>query len=137
MEFPEYLRREIDFVDDPLARLERNENSTKSAIAYCVAIPVLTIIVAFGIALSSRAVGGPICDAGVSTWLCSRRFEILFPVVPGLVAFGGLLGAGWMTYRTWSKGVRWRPWLASMWWLLPFTLLWMTSTGTIAILGQR
>ncbi|PRQ11109.1 hypothetical protein C1Y63_08025 [Corynebacterium sp. 13CS0277] len=131
------MRRELDFVDDPLARLERNENSTRMAILYCVAIPVLTGIVAFAVALTSRAAGGPLCDAGVSSWLCSRTFEILFPVIPGCVALGGVLGSSFLTYWTWRQGVRWRPWLASMWFLMPFFLLWMTSTGTIAILGQK
>lgn len=136
-DFPELLRRELEFFDDPLARLERNENSTKLAIFYCAAVPFLTVIVAFGVALFSRAIGGPLCDAGVSTWLCTRTSEILFPVIPGIVALSGLLGSSFLTYWTWKKGVRWRPWLASMWWLMPFFLLWMTSTGTIAILGQR
>ena len=60
---------------DPLFRLERNRTSTHNAISYAVAVPAITFLVAFVIAMISRTMGGPLCNAGVSTWICSRTFE--------------------------------------------------------------
>ena len=91
---------------DPLFRLERNRTSTHNAISYAVAVPAITFLVAFVIAMISRTMGGT------------------------------LLGA-WITYRVWAHYGRWRPWLAILWVLVPFTLLWMTSFGTMLIIGHR
>ena len=122
---------------DPLFRLERNRTSTHNAISYAVAVPAITFLVAFVIAMISRTMGGPLCNAGVSTWSCSRTFEVLFPAIPGAVALGGTLLGAWITYRVWAHYGRWRPWLAILWVLVPFTLLWMTSFGTMLIIGHR
>ena len=104
---------------DPLFRLERNRTSTHNAISYAVAVPAITFLVAFVIAM------------------ISRTFEVLFPAIPGAVALGGTLLGAWITYRVWAHYGRWRPWLAILWVLVPFTLLWMTSFGTMLIIGHR
>ena len=44
---------------DPLFRLERNRTSTHNAISYAVAVPAITFLVAFVIAMISRTMGGP------------------------------------------------------------------------------
>lgn len=122
---------------DPLYRLERNQNSTRNAIGFAIAVPMLTFLTAFVVAMISRTLGGPLCSAGRATWICSRRFEILFPLLPGLVSVGGTFLAAFITYRVWSRYGRWRPWLAILWVLVPFTLFWITSTGPILIIGQK
>ncbi|MDO4684924.1 MAG: hypothetical protein Q4A92_00095 [Corynebacterium sp.] len=123
--------------DDPLIRLERNQSSTRQAIAFAISVPVLTFLTAFIIAIISRTNGGPLCDAGISDWICSREYEIIFPLVPGIIAFSGTILAAWITYLKWRSYNRWRPWLAIIWFLMPFTLAWMTGFGTMLIIGQR
>lgn len=123
--------------DDPLVRLERNVDSTRQAISFAVAVPALTFLTAFIIAIISRTTGGPLCDAGISDWICSRQYEILFPLVPGAIALFGTILAAWITYAKWRSYQRWRPWLAIIWFLMPFTLGWMTGFGTMLIIGQR
>ena len=61
----------------------------------------------------------------------------LFAAIPGAVALGGTLLGALITYRVWAHYGRWRPWLAILWVLVPFTLLWMTSFGTMLIIGHR
>ncbi|WP_370625807.1 hypothetical protein [Corynebacterium sp. TAE3-ERU16] len=126
----------LDYEADPLLRLERNNSSTRQAIIYALAIPPLTFLTAFVVAMISRAQGGPLCDAGTSSWICSRTYEILFPVIPGTVTLGGTLGAAWITYRRWARYERWRPWLAALWPLMLFTLAWITGVGTMAVIGS-
>ncbi|WJZ03935.1 hypothetical protein [Corynebacterium freiburgense] len=146
-EISEELRRAIELptgkepseqiTDDPLERLERNQSSTRQAIAFAIAVPVVTFLTAFIIAIISRTSGGPLCDAGISDWICSRQYEILFPIIPGVIALSGTLLAAWITYVKWRSYGRWRPWLAIIWVLMPFTLAWMTGFGTMLIIGQR
>ncbi|MBI8999865.1 hypothetical protein JDV76_02595 [Corynebacterium sp. CCM 8864] len=126
----------LDYEADPLLRLERNNSSTRQAIIYAFSIPPLTFLTAFVVAMISRTQSGPLCDAGTSDWICSRTYEILFPVIPGLVTLGGTLGAAWITYRRWARYERWRPWLAALWPLMLFTLAWTTGVGTMAVIGS-
>nr|WP_232958807.1 hypothetical protein [Corynebacterium marambiense] len=126
----------MDYEADPLLRLERNNSSTRQAIIYAFSIPPLTFLTAFVVAMISRTQSGPLCDAGTSDWICSRTYEILFPVIPGLVTLGGTLGAAWITYRRWARYERWRPWLAALWPLMLFTLAWTTGVGTMAVIGS-
>lgn len=127
---------DLDYEADPLLRLERNNTSTRQAIIYGFTVPVLTFLTAFVVATISRTQGGPLCDAGTADWICTRTHEILFPVIPGIVATGGTLGAAWITYRRWARYERWRPWLAALWPLMLFTLGWITSVGTMAVIGS-
>lgn len=139
LDFPDRTRKrsDLELEIDPLYRLERNERSTHHAIAYAIMVPVITAALGLALALISRGRGGPICDAGQATWICSRTFEILFPLVPWLFSFGGFIGAAVITYRQWSRCLRWRPWLAIMWVLGPFTMGWGTAFGTLLIVGQH
>ncbi|MEZ2122049.1 MULTISPECIES: hypothetical protein [unclassified Corynebacterium] len=127
---------DLDYEADPLLRLERNNSSTRQAIVFALAVPPLTFLTAFVIAMISRAHGGPLCDAGTSIWICSRTYEILFPVIPGLVTLGGTFGAAYITYRRWARYERWRPWLAALWPLMLFSLAWITGVGTMAVIGS-
>lgn len=106
------------------------------ALGYALSIPVLTFFTAFIVAAISRSAGGPLCDAGLASWICSRRFEILFPVISDAVAFAGVLGCAWICYLQWRKQGDWKPWLAVLWAVMPFSLLWFTATGTMAIIGH-
>ncbi|WP_297188445.1 hypothetical protein [uncultured Corynebacterium sp.] len=127
---------EADLEFDPLLRLERRHKSSVAAVVWGFATPILTILTGLLVAVIGRASGGPLCEAGLATWLCTRWSEIAICVVPLAVAFGGLIGAGINCYIKFKTYNRWWPWLAVMWVLLPFSLGWMTSFGTIAIIGR-
>lgn len=121
--------------DDPLKRLEKKEYTWRQAVRYAVGVIAATLLTALVIAIIGYLVGGPNCDAGTSTFICSRTFELLFPLVPGAISLIGALYCFWMTYVRWKSFSNWRPWLAMCWVLMPWTLAWMTSTFTIAMLG--
>lgn len=127
---------ELDYEFDPLLRLERRHKSSVQAVVWGFAVPILTILTGFLVAVIARANGGPLCDAGLASWLCTRWAEIAICVAPLIVSFGGLIGAGIQCYIKFKTYNRWWPWLAVMWVLIPFTLGWMTSFGTIAIIGR-
>lgn len=127
----------LDLEMDPLLRLEQHARSTRQAIAYVIAVPLFTLLTAAVILFISRTEGGPLCDAGSAHWVCTRTEEILFPVIPGLVALLGAFGAMWITYFKWARFDRWRPWLATIWPLVLFFLAWATSTGTMVIIGHK
>lgn len=135
---PEILQQFEDFdpLLDPLYRLEVHRRSTIQAMVFALVIPAVTLATALAIAFVSRGIGGPLCEAGLATWLCTRTAQIVFPVVPGLIALGGTITAALITYFKWARYNRWRPWLAIIWFLMPFSLFWIVSTGTILILGH-
>ncbi|MDY6049443.1 MAG: hypothetical protein SPI77_02570 [Corynebacterium sp.] len=134
---PEYKYTEVDYEIDPLLRLERANRSTRQAIIYIIASPLITLFSGLVVAFFSRVQGGPLCDAGYATILCTRRAEILFTVVPMSVAFLGFLGCCLILYLKWRAYTRWTPWLAILWPLAFVCLGWMTAFGTLAILGPR
>ena len=126
---------EADLDFDPLLRLELDQKSRRQAIYWGIGTAVAVIVTAIIIAVIGSAVGGPNCDAGYSSFICSRSFELAFPLIPGAVALGGTFGAMWICYLKWSRYQKWTPWLAVTWILIPLSLLWITSTAQIAILG--
>ncbi|WP_448851896.1 hypothetical protein [Corynebacterium sp. 335C] len=128
-------RRDRTAGEDPLDRLERNVRSGRMAYWYTGAVIVLTILSAIVVAVAGAVSGGPLCDAGHSSFICSRTWEIVFPLVPSAVSLVGALGGFWQCYSKWRRFERWRPWIAMVWILLPWTLIWMTSTMPILMLG--
>lgn len=137
MDRPRRRFSKLDLEMDPLLRLEDNRKSVRNAIIFAIMIPVVTLFTGLVIALISRSQGGPICDSGYSNWICTRTYEILFPVLPGIVSFGGLLVACGITWRQWAQDRYWQPWLGIIWILIPFTLLWATGVGAMAIVGHH
>lgn len=123
--------------DDPLERLERRMYSGRPAYVYTGAVIVATLVAGLIVGIAGYLSGGPTCDAGKSTFICSRTWEIAFPVIPAVVSLFGCLGGFWRTYVEWKHFRNWRPWLAMCWVLMPFTLMWMVSTFGILILGIK
>lgn len=121
---------------DPAVIAAANRRSTKQAIAWALATPVLTFVVAFLLALLSRVIGGPLCQDGTATWVCSRAAEIWWPLATCVVPVGGALGSGVILYRKYLSYQRWRPWMGTFWFLIPFAMLWMVTVLQMAIIGH-
>ncbi|WP_295626397.1 hypothetical protein [uncultured Corynebacterium sp.] len=121
--------------DDPLRHLERKDYSWRPALKYAAAVVGATFLTAIILGVASAIIGGPNCDDGSHVFICSRAFELAFPLVPGAVSLIGALGGFYMTYVRWKNFGNWRPWLAMCWVLMPWTLAWMTSTFSIAMFG--
>lgn len=128
---------ELDYEADPLLRLERNNKSTRQAIWFFVGVIVATTLSAILIWISSKVIGGPYCDADSSAQLCSRTFQLLFAIVPTSVAFFGLFGSAFITYYKWKNHQRWRPWVAVIWFIMPFCMAWITSVGAYLLLDHN
>lgn len=128
---------ELDYEADPLLRLERNNKSTRQAIRFFIGVIVSTTLSAILIWVASKAVGGPYCEADSSAQLCSRTFQLLFAIVPTSLAFFSLFGSAFITYYKWKKHQRWRPWVAVIWFIMPFCMAWITSVGAYLILDHN
>ncbi|WP_246394794.1 hypothetical protein [Corynebacterium anserum] len=130
---PSHRPTELDYEIDPLLRLERNNRSTRQAIVFFIGTIVLTSLSAILIWIASSITGGPYCDADPSAILCSPAYRVVFMVIPPLLALGGLFGGAWIAYMKWKKHQRWRPWIAVIWFIMPFTLAWVISAGSMLI----
>lgn len=123
--------------DELLENLERSMYSGRPAYIYTGAVVGITLLAGLIIAIAGAMAGGPTCDAGKSSFLCSRTWEILFPVVPAVISLVGCIWGFWRTYVEWKHFRNWRAWLAMCWVLMPFTLMWMVSTFGILMLGVQ
>lgn len=121
----------LDYEADPLLRLERNARSTRQAVIYFVAVLLIPILVAFIIALISRSSGGVYCTTDEGTWLCSDAWRIAFGLVPALISLFSLFGAAFLCYQKWKSFQRWRAWLGVTILLIPYTMSWVTTTGSL------
>ena len=129
------------FPDDPLQenphrREIRDQRSTRQAFYYFFGVPVLVMLLAGIIMVISRMSGGPLCEAGEATWLCSRAAQIWFSLLPGVIAMGSVFLAVFITYYKWRSRQRWRWWMAVVWLSMPFALAWITGTGNLLMLGH-
>ncbi len=119
---------------DPVEQEERNRRSGRQAIAWLIGIPALTVVLAVLLGVVFRLVGGPLCDEG-AMFLCTRAAQIWWPVLTSLVPVIGLLGCAVIMVRKLRSYTRWRIWMGVFWIMVPFSMLWMTSTIPIAMTG--
>lgn len=127
---------DLDYMAHPHLRAERNRRSTWQAVWYTVAVCVVSILIGVVVIVLSQIEGGPVCEAGARTLICSRKYEILFPVLTGGFSLLGVFGAMFILWRKWKNYDRWKPWFGSIWFLIPWALTWVTGFGTMAIVGQ-
>ncbi|MCT1426164.1 hypothetical protein [Corynebacterium sanguinis] len=120
---------------DPVAVKERNRASTRQAIFYAAGVVIATFAVAFVLALISRLQGGPLCDAGQATWLCTPSWRTWWALGSSVVPIAGLLGCAVIMVRKLNRYERWVPWMGVFWLpIVPFTMWWLTVTvGIIAL----
>lgn len=127
---------ELDLMANPQLRRERARLSIKQAILYTIGSCVGSILIALVIIFFSKSQGGPLCYEGARTLICSRRYEILFPVVTGGFSFASVIGAMVILYRKWKRYDLWQPWFGVIWFLIPWAMTIMTGFGTMALVGQ-
>ena len=118
---------------DPVVQQERNRRSNRQALTWMVCTIVLTIGGGLLLALVTRLLGGPLCEAGEARWLCTRSAQIWWPIVTSIFAMGGVIGCAIIMVRKLNSFTRWRPWMGVFWVLIPFAMMWMVQTWQILI----
>ncbi|AWB84905.1 hypothetical protein [Corynebacterium liangguodongii] len=122
---------------DPVELQRRNAASTRQAITYAAATVASTLLVGFALGLLFRLRGGPLCDAGEATWLCTPGARTWWAALASLPPIAGLLGCAVIMVRKLNRYERWVPWMGVFWLpIVPFTMWWLTVTiGIIALDG--
>jgi ABC-type Na+ efflux pump permease subunit len=122
-----------EHIDDPLERLERNERQGRLAFRFfllsvvAVAVTAVTVIV---------LVGGLGEECEVADGLCLTAGRVEVVVIPTLLSLLLAVFSMWKTYQTWSRHIRWRPWLFAtyaMWMLTTACLLFTSSIAFVEI----
>lgn len=121
---------------DPKVEAERNQQSTRQAITFAVAVPLLTLVTAAMLGVVARVVGGPLCESGQATWICSRSAEIWWPIATSVIPVFGMVGCGFILWHKYASYIRWRPWMGAFWVLVPWAMFWMTTSFQMMIVGH-
>lgn len=120
---------------DPAVQAERNRQSTRQAIAWLFGTIITTVVVALVLAGVARAMGGPLCAAGEANWLCTRSWQIWWPIITSIIPAGGIIGCAIIMVRKLNSYTRWRPWMGVFWVLIPFAMMWMLQTWQILVMA--
>lgn len=125
---------ELAGAGDPAERAARNRASTRQAIRYLIGTVVATLLVALILGVIARVMGGPLCEAGEETWLCTDASQVWWSIGASLPPVIGITGCGIIMVRKLNAYLRWRPWMGVFWFLVPFTMAWLTWTlGKLAL----
>ena len=120
-----------EFADqpDPKEVNARNEASTKQALWFAGGIVAATFLVAGILALISRMTGGPLCEAGEATWLCTATWRTIWAVVSSIPPVAGIIGCAIIMVRKLNRYERGMPWMGVFWLpIVPFAMWWLTIT---------
>lgn len=114
---------------DPKEVNERNAASTKQALWFAAATVAITFLVAGILAFISRMMGGPLCEAGEATWLCTSTWRTMWAVISSIPPVAGILGCAIIMVRKLNRYERWMPWMGVFWLpIVPFAMWWLTIT---------
>ena len=114
---------------DPLEVARRNSASTRQALWYALTTVGVTLGFALLLGLIGRVAGGPLCDAGEATWLCSQSWRTWWAVLTSIPPVAMLLGCAVIMVRKLNRYERWMPWMGVFWLpLVPFTMVWLIIT---------
>ena len=113
---------------DPAERAARTRGSTRQAIRYLIGSVVATVLVAVLLGVLARLMGGPLCVSGGETWLCTEASLVWWSIGASLPPVIALIGCGVIMVRKLNAYLRWRPWMGVFWFLVPFTMAWLTWT---------
>ena len=120
---------------DPAELNERNRASTRQAIVFAVATVLGTLLFGGALALVARLTGGPLCEAGEATWLCSSGWRTTWAVLSSIPPVVALLACAVIMVRKLNRYERWTPWMGVFWIpIVPFTMAWLILT--VGMLAQ-
>ena len=89
----------------------------------------ITFLVAGVLALIAHMTGGPLCEAGEATWLCTNTWRTVWAVVSSIPPVGGILGCAIIMVRKLNRYERWMPWMGVFGLpIVPFAMWWLTIT---------
>ncbi len=120
-----------EFADqpDPKEVNARNEASTKQALWFAGGTVAITFLVAGVLALIAHMTGGPLCETGEATWLCTNTWRTVWAVVSSIPPVAGILGCAIIMVRKLNRYERWMPWMGVFWLpIVPFAMWWLTIT---------
>ena len=120
---PQSLDELLD-APDPIALAEASKRSTRQAIWFAVTVLFGALAVGFGSLGVFRLIGGPLCDAGEATWICSDTQRFIWMPLAMLVPTLGMTGAGIIMLRKLNRYVRWLPWMGVFWFCALYFMLW-------------
>jgi hypothetical protein len=120
---------------DPVLQAERNRQSTRQAVTWLFGTIITTVVFAFILAWVARLMGGPLCETGEVTWLCTRSWQIWWPILTSAIPAAGIIGCAIIMVRKLNSYTRWRPWMGVFWVLIPFAMMWMLQTWQILVMA--
>lgn len=121
---------------DPAVVHAQNQASTRQAVWWAAGTAVVSAAVSFLLAALFRSQGGPLCEAGTATWLCSRPAEIWWSVGSSITPVLGIFGCALFMLQKLRRYLRWGPWMGAFWFLIPHGLCWFVVTIPMGILGH-
>ncbi len=113
---------------DPAHQAALNRASTKQALAFLTGTVVLSIAIAFGLALAFRLTGGPRCDAGEAVWLCTQTQQLWWAGISSIVPIAGAVGCAIIMVKKLRSYTRWSSWMGIFWALVPHCMAWLLAT---------
>lgn len=109
---------------DPVMLARESKRSTRQAIWFAIAVPLLAVLVGLGSLGIFRLVGGPLCDAGTATWICSDTQRFIWMLLALVVPTVGMVGSGIIMLRKLNGYVRWLPWMGVFWFCALHFMFW-------------
>ncbi|WP_286954156.1 MULTISPECIES: hypothetical protein [Corynebacterium] len=118
---------------DPLQIAEANRRSTRQAIAFMVISLVASAVFAFVLALIMRLMGGPLCESGEATWLCSPTQRTIWGLLTLIIPLSAMIGDAVIMVIKLRRYLRWRAWMG-IFWILAFNFMIWTINNIQLIL---
>ena len=112
---------------DPVEVAAANRHSTRQAIWYMVSVLVISALYGFGVALFSRLTGGPLCEDGTASWLCTDGQRNFFAISTMIIPLLGMIGCAIIMVRKLRRYLRWRSWMAIFWVMAFNFMIWAIS----------
>lgn len=127
---------ELADAPDPAVLAARNAASTRQALWYSAAVVTASLAVALAFGLGFRFAGGPRCDSGEGSWLCTDTALVVWGLIVLVVPICGMLGCAGIMLHKLRTYVRWRPWMGAFWGLAMWAMAWMLCGLQMVLLAQ-
>lgn len=115
---------ELADAPDPLWLAAQNKKSTRQSLWFLGGVVLASLVVGLGLLGIFRALGGPLCEAGQATWICSDTQRWIWMPAAMAVPTFGMVGSGIITMRKLNGYVRWWSWMGVFWFFALYFMLW-------------